>query len=81
VFWTEPSAEATIRFAGAGIGTLRPTTINVLFRTAAENFATKPAMSVERNGEWQTWSWAQYYSDSMRAARALVALGLEPFDT
>ena len=81
VFWTEPDAEATIRMAAGGLGSMQPTTINVLFQVAAETFPSKPAMMVEREGVWQSWTWAQYYSDAMVAARALVTLGLEASDT
>ena len=37
----------------------------------------KPAMNVKRGGEWVTWSYKQYHSDSRTVAKAFIKLGLE----
>src|SRR5687768_3554154 len=56
-----------------------------MFRTVMEVFADtarthpdRPALKVKRGGAWQTLTWRQYHDASRRAARALIALGLEP---
>ena len=36
------------------------------------------AIKVKRNGEWISWSYADYYRDIKCLARAFIHLGLEP---
>ena len=35
------------------------------------------SLRVERNGEWVTWTFEQYYADVTTAAKSLIKLGLE----
>ena len=76
-----PNGEASIQVAESGLGSFRPTTICELFKTAAATSPDKAAMRVEREGEWKIWTWADYYRDAQRAARAFISLGIATFDT
>ena len=52
--------------------------------TAIKNVCESPdaseltAFKVKRNGEWKSWSYAEYYRDIKCVARAFIQLGLEP---
>ncbi len=55
-----------------------PETILEIFEAAATAHAERPAMARKRSGAWELTSWRAYREDVQRAARALVALGVEP---
>jgi long-chain acyl-CoA synthetase len=50
------------------------------FRTAAER-GDAPAYAVKRGGDWEATPWTTFGDEVRQAARALIALGLEPEDT
>lgn len=49
----------------------------VLSATVAKHGA-RPALKVKRGGAWQTTTWKAYEESVRRAARALIALGVQP---
>ncbi len=55
-----------------------PDTVLEVFEGMAETHAERPAMARKRGGSWELTSWREYRDSVHRAARALVALGLEP---
>jgi long-subunit acyl-CoA synthetase (AMP-forming) len=55
-----------------------PDTILEVFEAAARAHASRPAMARKRGGGWERTSWREYREAVRRAARALVALGVEP---
>ena len=55
-----------------------PQTILEVFDATARAHASSPAMSRKRSGKWESTSWGQYHDLVGRAARALVALGVQP---
>jgi long-subunit acyl-CoA synthetase (AMP-forming) len=57
-----------------------PQTILEVFDATARAHASSPAMSRKRSGKWESTSWGQYHDLVGRAARALVALGVQPGD-
>lgn len=71
------------------------TTLPELFREAVKEKGDMIALMVERPlpalqgktvppalplKEWKTWTFGQYYEESRMVARAMIALGLQPFD-
>ncbi len=38
----------------------------------------QPALRAKRDGEWRATTWSEYHEAALRAARAFLALGLEP---
>lgn len=44
-------------------------------------YAALPALRVKRRGVWQEHTWAKYRDEATAFARALLSLGLRPFDT
>ena len=57
------------------------TSIPALFRFRAQTLNNKVAMREKHFGIWRTFSWDQYYSNSARIGKAMMALGLEPGQT
>ena len=55
-----------------------PETVFDVFDATARAHAERPAMSRKRAGSWEHTSWREYHDTVGRAARALVALGVEP---
>ena len=62
----------------SGAGSLPPITVNEAFQKTCESFSDRPALSVERKDSWITWSFKDYYEDVKKAAKSMIALGLEP---
>jgi len=50
-----------------------------VFRTAVKRRGATDALKVERFGQWQTWTWSDFYDETMMAARAFVQLGVPRF--
>jgi len=79
-----------------GIASTEPITFGDLFKKLAKNKGDLEALKVERPcpplgkdrrappalplADWKTWTYTQYNNDSRVAARAMMAMGLEPFD-
>ena len=57
------------------------TSIPALFRFRAQTLKNKVAMREKHFGIWRTFSWTQYYADSARIGKAMMALGLESGQT
>jgi long-subunit acyl-CoA synthetase (AMP-forming) len=55
-----------------------PDTVLEIFEATARAHADRPAMARKRGGAWETTSWREYRDAVRRAARALVATGVEP---
>jgi long-subunit acyl-CoA synthetase (AMP-forming) len=57
-----------------------PTCIFEAFERTARSRPDAPALRTKSNGGWQSLVWRDYHRQTRRAARALIALGLEPGD-
>jgi long-subunit acyl-CoA synthetase (AMP-forming) len=55
-----------------------PDTVLEIFEATAAAHAERPAMARKRGGSWELLSWREYREAVHRAARSLVALGVEP---
>jgi long-subunit acyl-CoA synthetase (AMP-forming) len=55
-----------------------PDTVLEVFEATANTYAERPAMARKRSGAWELTSWRDYREAVHCAARALVALGVEP---
>ncbi len=55
-----------------------PDTALEIFEATARAHATRPAMARKRGGVWEPVAWGDYREVVARAARALVAMGVEP---
>jgi len=57
------------------------TSIPALFRFRAHTLKNKVSMREKHFGIWRTFSWNQYYLNSARIGKAMIALGLESGQT
>jgi long-subunit acyl-CoA synthetase (AMP-forming) len=55
-----------------------PSTILEILEATTRAHADRPAMARKRRGAWETITWREYRDAVRRAARALVATGVEP---
>jgi long-subunit acyl-CoA synthetase (AMP-forming) len=55
-----------------------PDTVLDVLEATARAHASEPAMRRKQGGAWRTTTWREYRDEVRRAARALVALGVEP---
>ena len=74
-------SDAKIRYAKKGVAAEQAVTVMQVFERAAVKWGDKDAMRVKRNGVWQSWTWGSYHTDVLIAGRALMALGVEGFDS
>lgn len=79
LFWTtDINVELPIKMPTSGLGsTIKPETIPAVFKRTVENRGTNAAMKVMRNKKELTWSWNQWYKESMQFAKAMEHLGVE----
>eukprot|EP00004_Rigifila_ramosa_P017001 TRINITY_DN408_c0_g1_i1.p1 TRINITY_DN408_c0_g1~~TRINITY_DN408_c0_g1_i1.p1 ORF type:complete len:702 (+),score=155.52 TRINITY_DN408_c0_g1_i1:181-2106(+) len=64
-----------IKRAKLGVASAEPVTVMSVLEKAA---ASKGSALALEAADGRTWTWGEYYRDSLQAARALVALGLQP---
>ena len=53
-------------------------TVMDLFSRTVANHGDRPAMKHKHDGSWQTLTWSEYHTRVRTAAKAFMALGLEP---
>jgi len=56
-----------------------PKTLLDVFRRVLTEIPNNPALKVKRNNQWQSWTYAQYYSDACDFAKGLISFGLTPY--
>jgi len=93
-FNCDPNGEAMIRVGKQGIAALTPRTVMECFKMAVDKHADriayrldiatpdpKAALSGAWDSVWHQCTWGDYYNDCLKAGRAFMSLGIEPFDT
>ena len=59
---------------------LPPRTIPDLFKESCVKFGSNTAMSVKREGKWESTSFTEWYEQSLRVAKSLLAVGVKRFE-
>eukprot|EP01118_Nematostelium_gracile_P005033 TRINITY_DN1602_c0_g1_i1.p1 TRINITY_DN1602_c0_g1~~TRINITY_DN1602_c0_g1_i1.p1 ORF type:complete len:652 (+),score=230.05 TRINITY_DN1602_c0_g1_i1:66-2021(+) len=83
VHWvTDPDAIRPIKYQEGeqGLANLKPTTVMEIFKGTVGRHGAKTALGVKRDGEWKTWTYQQYYDQTLAAAKSLIKLGVSRFD-
>ena len=62
----------------SGPASIKPVTINEVFKQTVMRFSTRDALCVKRGEMWKKWTWREYYSDVCQLAKTFVKIGLEP---
>eukprot|EP00455_Lapot_gusevi_P047118 TRINITY_DN6321_c0_g1_i4.p1 TRINITY_DN6321_c0_g1~~TRINITY_DN6321_c0_g1_i4.p1 ORF type:complete len:709 (+),score=240.31 TRINITY_DN6321_c0_g1_i4:98-2224(+) len=83
LFVTEPNAVSPIRLAETGLASEAPVTVIEAFERCVRNVPNAIALKVERgpNMEWQSWTFSEYLAQVQQAARALIHLGMQHFQS
>jgi long-chain-fatty-acid--CoA ligase ACSBG len=55
-----------------------PVSVITMFRQTVKRSPDVTALAIKVNGSWKKWTYKQYYDDVWTAAKAFIALGLEP---
>eukprot|EP00026_Physarum_polycephalum_P004408 Phypoly_transcript_04427.p1 GENE.Phypoly_transcript_04427~~Phypoly_transcript_04427.p1 ORF type:complete len:660 (+),score=152.47 Phypoly_transcript_04427:135-2114(+) len=76
-----PDAERPIQFGTAYPANEPAITVPNWFKDKIEKYKHEKALSVKRDGVWLTWTYQQYYDQIIRFAKALIKIGLKPFET
>lgn len=75
---TQRDQAVKLRMSPKGEGSEKPLTVPSMFYQTVQRVPNHPAMAVKRGGVWVKWTYQQYFSDTQKAAKALIKLGLEP---
>jgi len=67
---SDVNAEIPIKMRTSGSGSEQPTTIPELFYRQVKASGPKASLFVERNGKPVSWTWDQYWLESMKFAKA-----------
>lgn len=90
--WTTEDRKVTrgILMAEKGLASTKPVTFIEFFKQAVAKVGDKPALGLEvpcpdldhKNDDapWKFWTYQQYYDECCLAAKAFIALGLQPHD-
>ncbi|KAL4238196.1 hypothetical protein ACF0H5_002908 [Mactra antiquata] len=68
-----------LRMDSSGEGAIKPTTVQMMMRKTVQAVPKHLAMAVKRDGQWQKWTYQQYYEQSTMAAKGFIKLGLQPY--
>lgn len=79
LYWTtDVNAELPIKMAATGFGaSIKPETIPVMFKRTAIIRGDNLAIKVMRDNKELSWSWKQYYNQSLSFSKSLHALGVD----
>lgn len=75
---TSVEEEANIKTTLSGPASIKPVTLNEVFKQTTIRFGGRDALCVKRDGVWKKWTWREYYSDVCQLAKSFVKAGLEP---
>lgn len=75
---TKRDQAVKLRMSQKGPGSEKPLTVPSMFYQTVQRVPNHPAIAVKRGGIWIQWTYQQYFSDTQKAAKALIKLGLEP---
>ena len=80
-YWTsDRNAAVKIRFSGKEGELSNSPAMSVMkfFEDTVAKYPNHPAMKVERDNTWVTWTYSEYLRDVKTAAKGFIKLGLEP---
>ena len=73
---TDIHTELPVKMKRAGPGSELPITVSQLFLDAVREGGDRPCLFVERDGQKLSWTWNEYYKNSILVAKALNKLGV-----
>ncbi|XP_004349906.1 hypothetical protein CAOG_01386 [Capsaspora owczarzaki ATCC 30864] len=75
---TQPNAPVDVHVR---IGDATPVTVMEALERAAREYSNHTALHAKRMGQWQSWTWREYYDQAQVVAKGVIGCGLEPFRT
>jgi long-chain-fatty-acid--CoA ligase ACSBG len=80
-FTSDINKEVSIFINEDPIGRLKPLTIMDIIEGSISEFAYDNCFFFERNSGWQTWTWGYFHSQILNFAKAIIKIGIEPYNT
>lgn len=84
---TNPEGTLPIRYSKEGLASEVYGTLADSFLKAVAQFGNSEALKIEKPGypvngpgEWKSWTWSEYYEESRKFGKALLAIGQKPFE-
>jgi long-chain-fatty-acid--CoA ligase ACSBG len=74
---TDVNSEIPVKLRASGPGAEAPITVCNLFFDQVKASGPRNSMFIQRNGKNLTWTWDQYYLESMKFAKACHKLGVK----
>jgi len=68
-----------LRMEERGRNSEKPISVITVVRETVRKYPNVTALGVKRGGQWQKWTYQQYYDEIMAAAKSLLKLGLEQY--
>jgi long-chain-fatty-acid--CoA ligase ACSBG len=82
VIWTtDIKTELPIFLTKEGNGSIPPQTMFDIFEKTVRENANKPSLHIERGGKWVSWTWQQFYNETIAFAKALIVAGVHTYKT
>lgn len=82
VIWTtDIKQELPIFLGNEDPNSSRPITVMEMFEQAVKEEKDNKAFFIEREGQWISFSWNQYYKYATQFAKAVVSIGVEAYQT
>ena len=82
---TEPDVCVQIRMGNEGFAATPPVTVMNKFKETVSSFGNAPALRQKKKidgvlpTDWKTWTWSEYYADSIRFAKSLIHLNVDMY--
>ena len=71
--------EGAVRLRLQSSDDIKPESIPTFVKNRCTKAGNRTALCVKKDGQWQKWSYNEYYRDIRQAAKAFIRNGLEPF--
>ena len=72
-----PDEEVDLAIGEKGIEAEEPITVGQLFKNAVDRFSKHPALKYKEDGEWKSFTYAEYYNECIRAAKSFLKVRLQ----
>ena len=77
IHWVDDlESDLPILMRTTGHGSELPLTYVEVFKRTFKESTKREALRVKRSGKWISWTYSQYYEDSVRFAKAMINLGI-----
>lgn len=82
ILWTTDISQELPVFLGKDeISSMKPTTVMEVFEEAVNSEKDNPALFIERDNKWISYTWLQFHKNVINFAKAAISIGVDPYQT